>query len=286
MIWIDLEHKRPTDNDIPRWEPWTQDQWDKWLAESKRLVGELAKLHKEGKIAERNQLIDDNSDHWRRLAPWLRALSFGKCWFSEAQELYSHYDVEHFRPKREAKGQDGTIRDGYWWLAFDYLNYRLCGNVGNRKKGGWFPLQEGSLCSSFEKQCEESETKFLLDPIKLSDVHLLAFDEEGKAVPAPGTSEWDCLRVDESVKRLKLNEHAPLTEARRKIWTEVSRLIEDIKNAKSRCGKGGNPGAQEKLEELSRELKKLTQPTSELSSVAKWCVILRNEPQLSRLVGD
>ncbi len=77
---------------------------------------------------------------------WLLALSGGKCWFSEVRELYSHYDVEHFRPKKEAKGLDGADRDGYWWLAFDYMNFRVCGYVGNRKKGGWFPLQQGSLC--------------------------------------------------------------------------------------------------------------------------------------------
>ncbi len=87
---------------------------------------------------------------------------------------------EHFRPKKEAKALDGTIRDGYWWLAFDYMNFRVCGNVGNRKKGGWFPLQDGSLRSSYEKRCEESETGYLLDPIDIDDVKLLAFDEEGK----------------------------------------------------------------------------------------------------------
>ncbi|HRF06758.1 MAG TPA: hypothetical protein PLP32_19505, partial [Accumulibacter sp.] len=34
------------------------------------------------------------------------ALSAGKCRFSEVRELYSHYDVEHFRPRKEAKVLD------------------------------------------------------------------------------------------------------------------------------------------------------------------------------------
>ena len=71
-------------------------------------------------------------------------------------------DVEHFRPKVEAKDLMAPARDGYWWLAFDYRNFRACGNVGNRKKGGWFPLQTGSLVSTSKNQGEESETPYLL----------------------------------------------------------------------------------------------------------------------------
>ena len=204
MIWIDMEHKRPTDTDIPNWVPWTQTQWDAWLAKSAQLVAELAALDAAGKRAERNALIDANSTHWGALKEWMLALSAGKCWFSEVRELYSHYDVEHFRPKKEAKALDPSLRDGYWWLAFDYMNFRVCGNVGNRKKGGWFPLKDGSLCSTHAQQCEESETRYLLDPIDDDDVSLIAFDEEGKVIPMLGSSAWEQKRVNETVKRLKL----------------------------------------------------------------------------------
>lgn len=100
MIWIDLEHKLPTNTDIPNWKPWTQAQWDAWLAKSAQIVADLAALDLQGKRDERNALIDANSAHWGKLKDWLLALSAGKCWFSEVRELYSHYDVEHFRPKR------------------------------------------------------------------------------------------------------------------------------------------------------------------------------------------
>ena len=117
MIWIDLEHKRPTDTNIPNWVPWTQARWDAWLAKSAQLVAALAALDAEDERNERNALIDANSAHWGVLKEWLLALSAGKCWFSEVRELYSHYDVEHFRPKKEAKALDASLRDGYWWLA-------------------------------------------------------------------------------------------------------------------------------------------------------------------------
>ncbi len=177
------------------------------------------------------------------------------------------------------------MRDGYWWLAFDYMNFRICGNVGNRKKGGWFPLREGSLCSTHAQPCEESETHYLLDPIDDHDAALVAFDEEGKAIPMPGISEWEQQRVIETVKRLKLNEHIPLVEARRKVWQKVHKLIEDFTTAKARCGAGNNPAAKAKLTEVRARVREMTHPTAELSAVARLCVLLRNDPQLSRLVG-
>ncbi|HCU0667160.1 TPA: hypothetical protein OUF41_003319 [Enterobacter hormaechei] len=285
MIWIDLEHKRPTDTNIPNWVPWTQARWDAWLAKSAQLVAALAALDAEGERNERNALIDANSAHWGVLKEWLLALSAGKCWFSEVRELYSHYDVEHFRPKKEAKALDASLRDGYWWLAFDYMNFRVCGNVGNRKKGGWFPLKDGSLCSTYSEPCEESETRYLLDPIDDDDVALIAFDEEGKVIPMPGSSAWEQERVNETVKRLKLNEHPPLAEARRKIWQQVDRLIDDFTTAKARCRTGNNPVAKAKLIEVRAQVRAMTSTTAELSAVARWCLLVRNDPQLSRLVG-
>lgn len=285
MIFIDLEHKLPTDADMPEEVRWTEEEWQAWLDKSKKLIEELAELDVAGKREERNALIDSKREHWAQLKPWLLALSDGKCWFSEVRELYSHYDVEHFRPKKEAKELDGTQRDGYWWLAFDYRNFRVCGNVGNRKKGGWFPLQRGSRCSTYAAPCEESEARYLLDPIDDDDVSLIAFDEEGNVIPTPGTSPWEKERVHETVNRLKLNAHRCLAEERRKMWQKVDRLIEDFQAAKARCGAGNNPAAKAKLLDVRTRIRELTGKKAELSSVARWCLLLRNDPQISRLVG-
>ncbi|HEV2149941.1 MAG TPA: hypothetical protein VGR37_21265 [Longimicrobiaceae bacterium] len=285
MIWIRLKHKLPTDNDIPGWEPWTRERWDAWLAKSKRLLAELAAYDAAGDRDARNALIDDNSAHWGELKEWLLSLSAGKCWFSDVRDLFSHYDVEHFRPKKEAKARNGAKRDAYWWLAFDYTNFRICGNVGNRKKGAWFPLKLGSLCSTYAAPCEESEECYLLDPIEPGDVALVAFDEEGKVVPLPSASTWEHDRVVETVKRLKLNEHARLAEERRKIWQKMDRLIGEFLVARDRCRSGNNPAARAKLADVCTAIRDMTNPAAELSSVARWCLALRNDAQLTRLMG-
>lgn len=285
MIFIDLEHKHPTDTDILGWNAWTQEQWNTWMAKSRRLVADMAALDVAGNRPARNKLIDDNSAHWGALKDWLLALSSGKCWFSEVRELYSHYDVEHYRPKKEAKELDSTERDGYWWLAFDYMNFRVCGNVGNRKKGGWFPLRRGSQCSTYGHQCEDAETPYMLDPIDADDVSLIAFDEEGKVIPLANATAWDKERVEETVKRLKLNEHVPLCEERRKIWQCVDGLIGEFQHAKTKLVNGANPAARQKIKDVRARLREMTDRTAVLSSVARWCIQVRNDPQVLRLMS-
>jgi len=157
--------------------------------------------------------------------------------------------------------------------------------LGNRKKGGWFPLRTGSMCSSYAARCEESEVAYLIDPIDEDDVKLLAFDEKGDVIPVPGCSEWDRERVGETVKRLKLNEHPALLDERRKVWQKVDNLIEQYKVAKARSDLAANPVAKERLKTIRRQVRELTDAKAELSSVAKWCVLLRNDTQLSRLIA-
>lgn len=300
MRWIDFENRKPTDLDLPGWTPWSNETWTEWLDESSRLLGSLIALHKERiqfesngqaseaatKLAERNQLIDDNAGHWGKLKPWLSALSHGKCWFTEAHDIASHLDVEHFRPKKEAKNLDGTKRDGYWWLAFDYTNYRLAGNVPNRMKGGWFPLYPTSLCSSPDARCEESEDYCLLDPVVQVDTDLLAFDETGDAILVPGTTDtWALQRVDLSIKKFKLNLHDALPDTRRKVWQKMNRAIDGYIKAKMAYRPGVNPVPRATMKEKAKEIREMTQPHSELSSVALWCLRFRNNPELLRLAA-
>ena len=92
MRWIEFENKTPV-QPLKDWEGWTAEKWQKWLDESRDLHASLAAIQDEidafhasgndkaaeGKLAERNKFIDDHSDHWGKLKPWLFALSHGKC---------------------------------------------------------------------------------------------------------------------------------------------------------------------------------------------------------------
>lgn len=69
------------------------------------------------------------------------------------------------------------------------------------------------------------------------------------------------------------------------MWQQVDKLIEDFSTAKARCGSGNNPAAKAKLIQVRARVREMTNPAAELSAVARWCLLLRNDPQLSRLVG-
>ncbi len=299
MRWIDFENKKPTDS-FPGWTPWPQERWDNWLRKSSDLLRQMETLNAEAdalrssgdaedaklKVQARNKVIDDNSGHWGELKDWLLALSHGKCWFTEAKDLCSHWHVEHFRPKKLAKNLDGTERDGYWWLAFDYSNFRICGSVGNTQKGGWFPLHENSLCSTFDCRCEESEAHFLIDPTRQCDVALISFQEDGNAIPTdPDPETWDWKRADESIRRLRLNSYDRLPEARRQVATELDQLIDRFKVAQSRYIPGSNETPRGTMEEIMRQIRGYLNERKPLSAFARWFLQSRNVPMLSRLAA-
>lgn len=278
MIFIDLEHKLPTDADLPDKIRWSTKDWNDWIDKSNELVEKLAAFDAAGEREKRNDLIEKNGGHWGKLKPWLLHLSHGKCWFTEARDIASHLDVEHFRPKKAARNIKGPERDGYWWLAFDYMNFRIAGSVPNRKKGAWFPLRYGSRRSTYSRRCEGDEVAHFLDPTNAYDVSLIAFDEEGKAIPKPGISRWDYVRSRRTIERLKLTEHQALAEERRKVWQRANGLINAYQQARRNIE--SSAADRQRVRSSLNELKRMTRDDAELSSVAKWCILLRNDQSL------
>jgi hypothetical protein len=83
----------------------------------------------------------------------------------------------------------------------------------------------------------------------------------------------------------RLNEHAPLTEARRKIWQEMSKYIEEYYEYKMKCTGANHAVMKQKLSDVCKKIKKMTTKDDEiLSSVARWCILFRNDQQLINLL--
>jgi hypothetical protein len=164
----------------------------------------------------------------------------GKCWYSEAKDLMSDRDVDHFRPKKKAKNNDNTERDGYWFMAYDWENYRFSSIYSNRLrkdkftkedkafgKGIYFPLQVGSH-PAVTKATLVDERAFLIDPTKKVDAALISFNSFGRVTPSvPKTFKWEVERVNASVKFYHLD-HSPLKAARRIKWKACQRNIDEI----------------------------------------------------------
>jgi uncharacterized protein (TIGR02646 family) len=271
MRYIDLENNTPD---------------EQWLKKSDELTQKLIKLHKKGDLEARNEFIDQHKKHWGEIKDWLLKLSHNKCWYSETFNHNSYFDVDHFRPKKIAKDHTGKCFDGYWWLAFDYKNYRACGNVSNRKKSSWFPLKSGSLRSTYDNQCEESEIYYFLDPTDPYDVTLISFNEEGNVIPSPSIDlDWEKQRVKFTIEKLKLNAHEPLTEARKKIWQQMIIQINTFLEAKNRLNNNNYSVVKERFNSCIKKMQLMIKNDAELSSVARCCVQLYNDQSLLKILS-
>ena len=207
-----------------------------------------------------------------------------KCWYSEAKDCFSHWHVEHYRPKKTAKDEDGTEYEGYWWLAFDWTNLRICGSAGNPKKGTYFPLRAG--CGRCPPHGDiRLEDPQLLDPADVRDPSLLTFNVLGEALAAPGLDdEWDQARVGYSVDRCNLNFPA-LMGKRKVVWADCWHGIRTYLAELRRCAEDpANAVARGACKAAARGILAMMRPEAELSAVARACVLSSGNQQVQRLL--
>ena len=228
----------------------------------------------------RKQIIDANSQVWGELKQWLLSLSYNKCWFSEAKDCFNHWEVEHFRPKKSAKDIDGTEHMGYWWLAFDWSNFRICGNVGNRKKSTFFPLKEG--CQRVGPAGDiRLEDPLLLDPADPDDPSLISFDFNGNAILSSGASDdWEKDRVLYSIERYNLNSYSLLVDQRKLIWSECWTLIQQYLSELNEYYANRSPIARQQFKEKSQQIRFMLQGDKEFSSIARACIVNSGDPRI------
>jgi hypothetical protein len=241
----------------------------------------LAELKAASNAEERKKIIDDNSKVWGILREWLLSLSHQKCWFSEAKDCFSHWDVEHFRPKKSVKDLDGTEHDGYWWLAFELKNFRICGNAGNRKKGTYFPLRDGCTRVIDPNGDLRYEDPLLLDPTDSDDPILLSFNVEGRAIPSSHIDdEWEKLRVTYSIERYNLD-FPPLMNKRKLIWQNCWQNIQAYLDELKKYHKDKNNSiAKDRFREKAKNIRDMLEADQELSSVACACLLSTGDDRL------
>jgi uncharacterized protein (TIGR02646 family) len=253
MIHIDFENYDPP---------------DEWIVNALSL---LSFLHHAASKVERDEFIDGNQKVWKQLKLDLKRLSYGKCWFSEAREIYSHYHVDHFRPKKKVTGEHGNLdRDGYWWLTFDHSNFRLIGSVGNTKKGNFFAVKSNHALSP--EHDYNDEVIYLLDPTRKNDYKKLTFDEEGKIIPTnPNEHHWDNARAKYTIEKMDLD-YPDLAQERQRKWKNVKILIDEVDLAEAQYQASPSAKKEQNLENKIEAIRKVITPCEELSSTARACL--------------
>lgn len=258
----------------------------KVLEVAERAQAELEKLPADERVA----FIKKKSHIWRGFKRYLRAMSYGKCWYSEAVGPQSPYDVDHFRPKAEARRTDTVTDDGYPWLAFDWDNFRFSAERSNRPnkdedtdelvgKVSWFPLESTSPLATWDDRCVKAEKPMLLDPTNPEDMKLIVVDVGGRIVPAKTCVGTDRQRAEFSIRCYGLN-LTYLTEARREAMRKLDEQIAGVERLIDSAGVGGDLAAD------MMELPKFCQPITESAlpnspySLAALCHLMVRFPHL------
>lgn len=244
-----------------------------WVKKVSHLNDEL---NKNKNIDEHYSLIEKNKHLWRDqdLIDWLLSLSNEKCWYTETIFCGAGYpEVEHFRPKKEAKNEDGlVISNGYYWLSFNLTNYRLSKPMPNRKKGSYFPVLDESRRAMSHESCHRDERPLFLDPLVQSDCLLLGFNDNGKGVPENGCTSLQKKRVNLTVKHFGIN-HSFLNRRRKIVWITVRKLYAKYIGLVVQAERTKSVRTEEIAQIELEKIRELLQPTSEFSSVAKSALL-------------
>ena len=242
--------------------------------------------------AERKNYINAHPD-WNQFQEAMLVLSHHKCWYSEAPIGNSDFFIDHFRPKNRARQKvdisdpDSDIitnkENGYWWLAYEWKNYRLSGLYANslrrdrlsddgtvKGKGDYFPLdlQNGRVANDNENVA--CEVPILLDPCDAEDVTLLTFDSNGEVISA-GNNEYEHNRVLQSIFYYHLDLEQ-LNKERLLAWKDCEREINEAKKAIDEA-----PDERFRRGIVKQNLKKILDyvknPERPYTSVVKACIM-------------
>lgn len=253
MIYIDLKHNPPH---------------SKWIQKAQALT---KKLMAEKDPVKRNKLIDKNSGLWGEIKKHLLFLSQNKCWYSEAKESYSHYHVDHFRPKKRALDIKNQDQGGYWWLAFDWSNFRITGSVGNTKKGDRFYVYANK--AKTPKSNINLEVCYFLDPTDEQDPMTITFNENGEVLPSNKKKrDWDYIRATYTIDNLDLN-YPGLVDARRDLWTNVVLQVREIQSLIDKNNRTPDPLTKLEIKNKIFQLRELVKPKAQFSATTKACLL-------------
>ncbi len=215
---------------------------------------------------------------WRELRPFLEELSHGKCWYCERKWVREDPHVDHFRPKNRIKNKDGSEEEGYYWLAYEYTNFRLacsycnCLHSGSdeeaRGKSDQFPLDPRSKRATPDSNIDD-EVALLIDPTKLSDPPLLWFLDSGE-ITSRASRGFTQMRALETINILNLND-IRLVEARKALWNQCQSLMRRADKAYKKYDELRSVAANSEYEQTLLEMCNLIRRDKEFSATARAC---------------
>lgn len=201
---------------------------------------------------DRSAVIDRHAKLWRELKDDLASLLHRKCWYCESRQERSDNAVDHFRPKNRVA--ERPEHGGYWWLAFDWHNYRFsctfCNSRRRNREGGTsggkqdhFPLLDEAARVFDEGGNLNRENAELLDPTRPGDTAMLWLgDDDGHVRPRAPEDRQPQFRMADASIRLYHLDHPDMVEARVELYRQVKQQVE-LGNDQYDAAHVGNPEA-------------------------------------------
>jgi uncharacterized protein (TIGR02646 family) len=236
-----------------------------------RAANALTEINNATSQSKRNRILRKaaSTKIWRDFYDFLPETLKKKCWYCEAEEIRSDMPVDHYRPK--GKVENDTDHEGYWWLAFDWENYRCACTYCNSRRifedteGGKackFPIVDPTTRAYSSTDNLAAEAPDFLDPFDPDDFKLLWFDGDGLPEAAPSCTDDQARKVTNSIDIFHLNEQK-ISRRRNQIRLDIKRSVEKLESDNA-----------EDARSAKSYLRKITRDTEMLSRAA--CVYLSN----------
>lgn len=243
------------------------DEFKAWQSTATKLTNSLKNcIDPKNARMERREILRSNT-HWTRLKPLLKKIFGDLCWYTDCDLTGSFGDIDHFRPKSSSCDLDGNIilDEGYWWLAYDYRNFRLSCEYANRK------YKDGGKSTYFPVANENGvkDIPILLDPCNYNDTELVGYREGGVIFPETINS-FDERRVKVSEKVYNWNE---FIDRRNEKIISCDNLISRLKVEMD------SEIVEQNIKNVINDLKNLLDPRKPYSSIAyKYIRFLSLQP--------
>jgi len=242
-----------------------------------------SEVDQEQDLTKRAELIKKYRPRWVAFRKAFEEYSDDKCWYTESKNPGSDDDIDHFRPK--GRLVDDERHGGYYWLAFDWQNFRLSCHHANRPrinpeagyrggKADYFPLVNPEARAYSKLDDLDKEEPALLDPTNIVDVSMLIFNMGGEAALEPrfkGNLVAE-MRLEKSILHYHLN-WPKFREGRLVLYHEIARLV-DRGSRYAPSGRAQGSEINEMFRNTLIDLKNILDPRREYSRAARSYVEL------------
>lgn len=220
--------------------------------------------------AERAVIIAGNDNMWGEIKQLFCDALQRKCWYSESVNDFAHCHVDHFRPKSSAIDENGDDQGGYWWLAFNWRNYRYAAPAGNVRKKDYFHVNANK--ANLPADSLENEDIRFLDPTEPEDPGKLKFDNQGIISPKEtNVVARDYIQAEYTIRRMNLNMEG-LKEGRKDKYRKTARLIRAVEKLLVQQRIAFDMARRQNIKAKQLELIELAGKFSEYSAAVKYCL--------------